>query len=240
MALPILSSTAVGELFAITNDGRILRSLDEGVNWEFLKSGRWGRLSRIFFKGNTGYITGDNVLLKSDDNGGTWFQVYLPFEWPGWSGITAFFLDESKGLCYRSKWRVCLYTRWGSQLGYTQDYDGLRDPWFFDENNGLAFSGGTVLKRTSDGGRTWEFVNVGTNPSWTSMWFINDKDGFITSNYNTYRTKDGGKSWTGIPEVNGEGLHTIEFSDEKNGYAYGGSSNSFFLFVTTDGGTPGI
>ncbi len=228
---------SAGELFALTNDGRILRSSNDGVNWEFLNTGRWGRLSHIFFKGNTGYITGEYVLLKSDDNGATWFQLYLPFSLSYINHVTAFFLDDKKGFITGGDGYL-VYTADGGNswdIRNTESYDDIRSPWFWDDNNGLAFRGGTILSRTADGGRTWNTVNVGTSPQWTGMWFINNKDGFITSAYNTYRTKDGGKTWVGIPAVAGEYLRGIEFKDEKNGYIYGGYYGSL-LFVTTDGG----
>ncbi|WP_276372163.1 YCF48-related protein [Chryseolinea sp. H1M3-3] len=228
---------SAGELFALTNDGRILRSSNEGVNWEFLNTGRWGRLSHIVFKGNTGYITGDFVLLKSDDNGATWFQLYLPFGMSYVNRITAYFLDEKKGFVAGGDGYL-VYTEDGGNswdIRNTESFDDIRNPWFWDENNGLAFRGGTILSKTTDGGRSWNTVNVGTSPQWTGMWFLNNKDGFIISAYNTYRTKDAGKTWIGIPNVAGEYFRGIEFKDEKNGYIYGGYYGSL-LFVTNDGG----
>ncbi len=41
---------SAGQLFAITNNGRILRSSNEGVNWEFLTTGNWGRLTADLFQ----------------------------------------------------------------------------------------------------------------------------------------------------------------------------------------------
>ncbi len=225
-----------GELFAITNDGRILRSSNEGESWDVLNSGRWGWLSRIFFKGSTGYITGQ-TLLKSEDNGATWFQLYLPFEL-SYEDVTAFFLDDKRGFVTGPNGHLA-YTPDGGHswdIRHVGSYsDAFRQPWFFDENNGLAFRGGTVLNKTTDGGRTWEYVNVGTNPAWTGMWFTDDKHGFITSYYNTYRTSDGGKSWVGVPEVAGDYFSRVEFADERNGYIYGGNYSPL-LYITTDGG----
>ena len=43
-----------GQLFTITNDGKILRSLNSGMTWQPLNTARWGRLNSIFFKGSSG------------------------------------------------------------------------------------------------------------------------------------------------------------------------------------------
>ena len=231
---------SAGVLFAITHDGRILRSTDEGINWMFLNHGNWGQLTRIFFKGNTGYITGDFALLKSTDNGETWFQLYLPTEAIYVTPITAFFLDESRGFVTLGDGSL-FYTDDGGRSWDTRikgnSSEVLHDPWFFDENNGFALSGGSNLKKTVNGGKTWDYVNVVQSPpQWTSLFFLNDKDGFITSFYKLYRTKDGGKTWTEVPDVfYGDALYRIEFTDNKNGYLFGGSYSSA-LITTADGG----
>ncbi len=173
-------------------------------------------------------------MLKSDDNGATWFQLYLPFIGPA----TTSFLDASRGYVMGNGY--VLYTAnggksWDIRL-QSVSYDGLHHPWFFDENVGFAFEGSTSLKKTINGGRDWEYVTV-TSPQWDrwiDIWFLNDKDGFLTNINKTYRTKDGGKTWTVIPDVAGE-LLRIEFSDQKNGYVFGGNYGSL-LYVTTDGG----
>ena len=153
-----LEFNSQGELFALTREGRILRSRDEGISWEFLDTGKWGYLWRILFKNNVGYILGDNILLKSVDHGATWFEIQLPSPYTQYldAGRTAYFLTESEGFVTGGQ-REYLYEGWGQhwEQRISTGYGSFSHPWFFDSKTGIAVQDKSKIVGTKDGGKTW-------------------------------------------------------------------------------------
>ncbi|HZB12421.1 MAG TPA: YCF48-related protein, partial [Chryseolinea sp.] len=236
-----LEFNSLGELFALTLEGRILRSQDEGISWEFIDTGNWGYLRRVFFKNNTGYILGDYVFLKSVDHGANWFEVQLPTPSTQYfdSPRTGYFFTESEGFLTGGDGEI-IYTTDGGQhweQKISSGYGSFNHPWFFDNKIGIAIQDGRNIVRTTDGGETWATLSVPStswSPLFTSLSFLNNNVGFLTTFQEAFKTSDGGLTWQVIPGVSGSSIEGIEFFDATNGFIYGG--NAALLFQTKDGG----
>jgi ELWxxDGT repeat protein len=234
-----------GYVFATTTDGRILRSLDEGVSWESLPTGvRNVHLLSIVFKNNVGYAAGTNVLLKSDDGGATWFRVNFPTGFGNsYKNYTVFFVDEFTGYVSNGSGNL-IFTEDGGRTWQWRrmgSFNGMMDLYFVDALHGWAiyeYSDG--LAKTEDGGITWTTIDLsdlGWLPRFHDMWFKNKNDGFLVSDQGSFRTSDGGLSWTKIPDFWGGSTMAIRFIDDKNGFIYDRwSSWGATLYRTADGG----
>ena len=97
----------------------------------------------------------------------------------------------------------------------------LQDVYFMDDQNGLVVGNGGLMLKTSDGGKTWEKVEVDMRPPGAgqrpggggggppgggfgrggpaplyNIYFIDENMGFITGGRGTIlKTEDGGKTW---------------------------------------------
>ena len=226
-----------GQLFAVSNDGRILRSLDNGVAWETVYSGNSRTLNNITFKEDIGYVTGENVLLKSEDAGNTWFKLYVPVSEQPNNPHSIYFLEENSGYLCSSNGEL-FYTPDGGrswELRYS-DPTALQKLWFFNEDVGFAIKGSNSIVKTIDGGKTWQpqtVYNPGIGNSFTGLWFLNQEEGFATSNFGMFHSGDAGRTWTRV--INNTVLNGIEFRDSKIGFAYGGDVSGILL-RTSDGG----
>ncbi|MCI0717099.1 MAG: YCF48-related protein [Chlorobi bacterium] len=64
-------------IYAVGENGVIIKSTNYGVFWTLLNSGTSVRLNSIFFTDQAGYVAGDNgVFLKTTNEGNTWVQKY--------------------------------------------------------------------------------------------------------------------------------------------------------------------
>ena len=92
---------------------------------------------------------------------------------------------------------------------------------------------GTIFK-TIDGGVTWNSQFSGTTHWLSSVFFIDEVNGYIVGNGGTIlKTTDGGITWNNQPSGTNELLKSVYFTDAYNGFAVGW--NGTFL-KTTDGG----
>jgi photosystem II stability/assembly factor-like uncharacterized protein len=158
-------------VFAVGNNGAILRTINSGSSWELVQSNTTSQLYDVAFPGTTtGYICGANgVLLKTTDGGSTWN--------PCTTGTTLHlrslcFLDESTGYISGSSASdpfqfgadsgIILKTINGGQ-SFTTSYTSavaVQAVRMFDVNTGIAVcngpsgSPGTIV-RTTDAGSTW-------------------------------------------------------------------------------------
>ncbi len=228
-----------GHLFATTSDGRILRSLDDGQNWEIAYMANNFRLSGISFKGNTGYAQGKNILLKSDDAGASWFRLYIPRSSNYYfRDLAVFFLNETEGYIGTEEGEI-FFTEDGGRTWETRheaSWNEFRSVFFLSKDKGYATVGWGDLLQTADGGRSWSSVDLsalGWNTRVRDLWFTNDKDGFLIGEYKFYVTKDGGNTWIEVPAVSIGDLYKIKFLNENLGFLYGGNS---MIYKTSNGG----
>lgn len=69
------------ELIITTLSGKCYKSINGGINWQLLYSGKNTVLSSIaFFNSKTGFIGGlNNVLMYTNDSGKTWKKIHMPY-----------------------------------------------------------------------------------------------------------------------------------------------------------------
>lgn len=232
-----LETNSVGHLFATTSNGRILRSIDEGKNWNIVSAGNYS-LTDVFFKGNIGFAQGNGVFLKSDDGGTTWVHIYLPLTGEYYIYKQAiFFLSEEKGYVGTEQGEI-FFTDDGGRSWETRvsgTWYEFRDLFFLSEEKGYAIAGYGDLYQTSDGGRSWTEVDLsalGWHPRVRDIWFTNDNNGFLIGEYTLYRTSNGGQTWVAVPAVQVSEVSRIKFHNELAGYIFGNG----VLYKTNNGG----
>ena len=87
--------------------------------------------------------------------------------------------------------------------------------------------------RTTDGGKTWEKKESGTNKSLRSVSFFGPKTGWAVGGTGTIiHTDDGGKTWIAQQSGTKNDLMCVQFVSRKRGFAGG----VFATFLVTDDG----
>lgn len=126
--------------------------------------------------------------------------------------------------------------------------------YFADEGAGWAVGAKGAIFHTSDGGKTWEKQESGTDASLEDVYFVNEKVGWAVGSsakegslklrlpWGEYHrglgnvilyTQDGGKSWTQQNSGTSVPLSGVYFLNETLGWAVGASET---LLFTQDGG----
>lgn len=180
---------------------------------------------------------------------GTWKKIDLPTKQTLW---TIFFIDSITGWVAGDS-GVILHTKDGGDSWIqqnTQTFNEFTDVFFLDANQGWASSlnyatppYGTVLYKTVDGGETWIAYDYPYEDIFiTSIWYRDSLEGWMGGRpHAIVKTTDGGYSWEQA-YVEPATLSTfpvlsIQFYDEKYGYASGGIFDiAGVIWRTHDGG----
>jgi len=223
--------------WVVGQKGIIIKTTDGGINWEILNSGTMKDLYCVYFiNSDVGYTAGSNgTILKTTDGGGTWNTQTNTF--PDNSSIrTVFFVNENVGWAGGSNY--ILSTKSGGTTWLR--YDDWWATWVYSMfflNDQVGFWVGRMVKKTTDGGSTWNELNSWDNGipfvyEYYDMFFVDDSVGWITcSDGSILKTTDGGNWWTTQSQLNNAG--SIFFKDQNTGWAavYGEG-----IFKTEDGG----
>jgi len=113
---------------------------------------------------------------------------------------------------------------------YSCDIPNLRDVFFINKSVGYAVGSEGMIKKTSDGGKTWNSQESGTTLSLTTVFFIDENIGYATGAYNPkcteedcnksgilLKTTNGGKKWEKEFKPDIAFFYDIYFIDENNG-----------------------
>jgi photosystem II stability/assembly factor-like uncharacterized protein len=106
-------------------------------------------------------------------------------------------------------------------------------PAFKDLNNGLA-GDGYVMKRTTNGGVTWDSVATPSRPGTDEVYYVPGTNGsyYVVSPYSGYTgsmyTKDNGKTWTVVDTISRSG---VAFLSASAGWSNSPSSTQVFKYV---------
>jgi len=265
---------------------KLLHGSDPIYSWkphENIPMFRQPELYRLFFlDDNIGWLShgshfqaspNTGGLMKTTDGGENWeqFDIVLPDEESSNRPIQLFFLNEDTGwIGFGNR----IYktnnggTSWTSQANNMTDdnFEGVTDIFFLDENRGWLSSFYHAFYYTEDGGDTWiayQSSQLLPDPEESvtdrsSVYFADENTGFLTANgrLGSYpneercgailKTDDGGMNWEMAwcdPEVS-RGMHDITFVNENVGWAVGtgtadydsGVHDPVLIVNTTDGG----
>jgi photosystem II stability/assembly factor-like uncharacterized protein len=110
----------------------------------------------------------------------------------------------------------------------------LRAVYFVDENNGWSVGGAGQLRRTTDGGNTWESLDTPTSQRLLTVKFVDALNGWAAgANGAVIRTSNGGDTWVNQSIDITTPIHNIFFHDTLTGFAV---SDGGRIYRTTNGG----
>jgi photosystem II stability/assembly factor-like uncharacterized protein len=192
----------------VTDDTCVYRSMDGGQTWEVVSiSDTSSYYSEITFRENTGWITASK---------GSW-----------WTYESNIYRSDDGGM----SWYL---------LNISDDYSRLH---FLNQDTGFAVAshgswGGymsTHIDKTMDGGLTWD-VKYSTGgeywcPSFHTIEFRDENNGWALSNSYALQTTDGGETWE-HPDIQPNRGHDVTFTDVNNGWWI----NDFYLWKYHDDG----
>jgi photosystem II stability/assembly factor-like uncharacterized protein len=227
-----------GERF---HKSEVLRSPDGGYTWS---SNTYPEVSKGIYEidispaGSIYLSAFDARMLVSRDNAQTW-QYKDVGNW-----------EFHVGISHANSNRMIMVSRDGQRKGKivitdsniqvlkTIAYEfGLNDVIMLNEKTGYIAAYGALL-RTTDGGESWEYVDV-KNDNFLTIFALNQNELWVCGYAGSiYRSTDGGQSWEQlrngnsitIPKYN---LQDIIFTDSNNGWAVGEKG---LVIRSTDGG----
>ncbi len=112
------------------------------------------------------------------------------------------------------------------------------DQDFFNQTLGYRVASAGLVEKTTDGGSSWQEINLGIGATLRAVQLIDENTVFIVGHKDyasfIFKTTDGGASWT-RKTLTYQGLYGIHFIDSLRGFVVGENSDAIIL-STQDGG----
>ncbi len=221
--------------------GVLFKTANGGTSWDYcgFLNGRYGNAdmkSIYFIDQYTGFAVGNRGVIMKTANGGKSWDQYAPT----YNNINQIdFINGSIGYCLGDKvFKTADYGNTWDTLGtgladYSYYHFYYKTGHFFNQDTFLVVADNyyySELLKSTDGGITFQTVRSSwSNSQISSMYFLNERTGFLCVYGGIYKSVDGGSNWTSISTQN---LSDIGFFSDKAGIGvqYGD------LYKTTDGG----
>lgn len=116
---------------------------------------------------------------------------------------------------------------WIIQESNTSSY--LQDLFFITYDKGFVVGTNGTLLQTTNGGLDWSIIPLNTTSHLRSIYFTDTLCGFITSDYELFKTEDGGQAWISQDSIY---RGNIRFFDQDTGFVFGPQE----VLATVDGG----
>ncbi len=155
-----------------------------------------------------------------------------------WTDVTstdsALYLVGNSGVCF-----IYVY-KGGVKTIYTGTSANLTGVQFLNNTTGFVWGTGGALRKTTDGGTTWDSITTNTSDTIKKIQFIDVNTGYMMVNSGISKTVNGGLSWTPLTLPSNISFKDFHFFDSQNGQICGQQTTPFlsgYLFATTDGGS---
>lgn len=199
---------------------KILKSIDGGDNWELAFQTERSVFNLSMGNANNIIAISLSGMMYCSDNGGLSFKD-ITLNDRELNEI--FFIDDTTAFAIGlSLWKTKDVGKHWEKITEFTDQTGIRTyrtVHFINESVGWVISpdkGDSTIKvfKTVDGGKSWNMKDSKEDKfKVSSLYFIDEKNGFINAVPNTYRTNDGGDTWELIREGSLSGLGDLRFGD---------------------------
>ncbi|WP_442267285.1 YCF48-related protein [Tenacibaculum sp. ZS6-P6] len=227
--------------FATGEYGATYKTNDGGNSWNqiFFQSGFFEGTSMysIYFQDNNiGYATGERGrIIKTTDGGNTWSSHSENYN--SFSDLKIF--DSGTGFV-RSGGNYYKTTDFGDNWSYISSvnhFSYCSGSYFVSENLGYSIGGGIGdVFKTTDGGVSWDKLDINVDEGLRSIFFINNNVGFISGGFNqkkVMKTTNGGNTWS---QVSDQLFGNIQFTSDLVGYGNRKGNSYGAIYKTIDGG----
>lgn len=194
-------------VFAVGNNGTILKTPDGGNIWVFKTSGTNFNLEKVrFVDANIGFALGkenntqNGIFIKTIDGGTTWTNI-MNFVSTN-NGQGDFTLVSANIIYFSNNGALSKSIDGGAIFQTINSSQFIQKIQFFNELKGFANNYFTLLK-TVDGGLNWtEIGNVDFFNGNSLFNFVTENIGFKKINNQILKTIDGGNSYTFLSSIN--------------------------------------
>ena len=205
------------------------------AGWSKITSLPAGNFKDIFFTDNSnGFAVSANGIYKSVNGGTNWTKLSSTNA----INLTGIGALNNNNVCFLNGTTSIAVTQDGGTTFTNPVYynpggvDAGFSSCFFASANSCYFASDQYMWKSVDAGLTidtiFHFSDIATS---SSLFFLNDSEGWVLRLNGVYKTTDGGESW-GIDTTLIDGYGKIQFLDSNNGYF----SNYGTVNKTTDAG----
>jgi photosystem II stability/assembly factor-like uncharacterized protein len=230
-----LYTNASGNIFAASNNGRVMRSGDSGLSWQYFTTPVNDNMKSIKFTDeNTGYIAGDNgKILKTIDGGNSWSVQQSNIQ----NNLNSIhFINSNTGFIVGENGKLLFTTNSGINwnIRSINSLQKLNKVCFKDNNTGFILTDNGFIIKTINSGQTWSLINIISGIELNDIFFCNENIGYMCgSSGKIFKSINSGLSWYALTTGSIANLNSLFFFDGNLGYAAG---NSGLILVTTNGG----
>lgn len=189
-------------LVSVGERGHIVFSDDHGVSWQQASVPTMQMLTAVHFSSEkVGYAVGhDAIVLKTEDGGETWLQVYVDRE-ATVPLLDVWFEDNLHGFAVGAYGYIIETVDGGQSWDFIDDRVANDDEFHYnainDDGQGNLFLAGEagILYRSTDAGKTWTTLNSPYEGSWFG---VSGGDGQVLVHGlrgNIYQSQDQGETW---------------------------------------------
>ncbi len=187
-----------------------------------------------FWDANTGWIAGEQGVLRTTNGGETWTLTATSDDCEAVS-----FISATEGWVCGNDGMI-LHTTNGGQNWSPQTSgvgEKLRDIWFTDAQNGWAAGRDGILIRTTNGGQTWGPQDSPASDDLRGIHMLNSQSGWIVGSDGLIMfTSNGGADWEtqlSVPGGEEDEFEAVFALDANNAWAAGGQGR---VYYTSNGG----